>query len=199
MTLSAGGRQPVTVNYRPAAAPRRAGVDYAAASGTLTFTPGTTTQVVTVALIGDALSEPNETFTVTLSGPANATLATATGVGTIVNDDLPAISAQDISGAEGQRGNTTFTFTLTLSAPSAADVSVLYSTRDGSALARSDYRASSGTVTFAAGTTVATVRINVSGDRTAEPDETFFLNLANATNATLARTSVVATILNDDQ
>ena len=111
----------MTVGYRTADGTATAPADYTATSGTLTFAPGIDdADRHACPSSGDALLEPNETFTVTLSGPVNATLATATGVGTIVNDDLPAISAQDISGAEGQRGNTTFTFTLTLSAPSAA-------------------------------------------------------------------------------
>jgi len=77
----------VTVNFATADGSAFAGSDYVATSGTLTFAPGTTTQPVTVNVIGDTTPEPNETFFVNLSSPTNATIATGTGTGTILNDD----------------------------------------------------------------------------------------------------------------
>ena len=69
------------------------------------------------------------------------------------------------------------------------DVSVWYSTRDGSALARSDYLGEQRDGDLCRRDNGRDGQdLNVSGDRTVEPDETFFLDLANATNATLART-----------
>ena len=62
----------------------------------------------------------------------------------------------------------------------------------------SDYVAKSGTVTFAAGTTTATITVTINGDTTVEPNETFLVNLSAPSNATLARTSATVTILNDD-
>ena len=63
-------------------------------SGTLTFTPGQTTKQIVVPVNGDTAVEPNETFTVELSNPANATISgTGIGTGTITNDDaLPTLS-----------------------------------------------------------------------------------------------------------
>lgn len=61
--------------------------DYQAVSGTLTFTPGVTSQPVSVPVIGEQIVESNETFFVNLSGAANATIADAQGIGTITNDD----------------------------------------------------------------------------------------------------------------
>jgi hypothetical protein len=52
-----------------------------------TFSPGQTTKTITVVVVADAVLEANETFTVVLSGPTNATITTATGTGTITNDD----------------------------------------------------------------------------------------------------------------
>lgn len=89
VTLSAASTRTVTVNYATANATATAGSDYTAQSGTLTFTPGQTTQTVTVPVIGETLPEANETFTIGLSAAANATIATATGTGTITNDDMP--------------------------------------------------------------------------------------------------------------
>jgi len=57
--------------------------DYGTQSGRLTFAPGTTTQQIQVPICFDGTSDPNETFTVRLTGPVNATIANATGTGTI--------------------------------------------------------------------------------------------------------------------
>ena len=53
----------------------------------LTFNPGVTTQPITVNVNGDTAVEANETFFVNLPGAVNATIAVASGTGTIVNDD----------------------------------------------------------------------------------------------------------------
>lgn len=66
-----------------------AGADYLAALGTLSFPPGTTSKTISVTIIGDTTVESNETFSVNLSTPTNATIARGPGVGTIVNDDGP--------------------------------------------------------------------------------------------------------------
>jgi len=87
VTLSAASAQTVTVSYATANGSASAGSDYAAASGTLTFAPGTTSQTVTVAVTGDTLPEANETFLVNLGSPTNATIAKGQGQGTILNDD----------------------------------------------------------------------------------------------------------------
>src|SRR5262249_38648062 len=54
----------------------------------LTFTPGTTTQTFTVPILGDTLAEGNETFTINLSKPANATVGNANATATILDDDV---------------------------------------------------------------------------------------------------------------
>jgi hypothetical protein len=61
--------------------------DYVAASGTLTFAPGDTSETATVQVIGDTAFEANETFRVLLSNPVNASIGVGSGQGTIFNDD----------------------------------------------------------------------------------------------------------------
>ena len=56
-------------------------------SGTLSFAAGVTSKVITVNVVGDATVEPNESFTVTLSGASGAALGTASATGLITNDD----------------------------------------------------------------------------------------------------------------
>ena len=48
-------------------------------AGTVTFTAGTTEQTVSVPILDDEVHEPDETLTLTLSGPTNATLAQGHG------------------------------------------------------------------------------------------------------------------------
>lgn len=74
---------------------RRRGHDrrHTATSGQLTFTPGQTSKIVSVPILGDTAVESDETFTLTLSGAVNANLARATATGTIVNDDTPKAKA----------------------------------------------------------------------------------------------------------
>jgi len=104
-----------------------------------------------------------------------------------------------VSGTEGNTGATNFVFTVSLSAGYDQTVTVHYSTANGAATAGSDYTTTSGTVTFLAGETSHTVTVAVTGDRVPESDETFFVNLDNASsNASLADAQGVGTILDDE-
>jgi hypothetical protein len=92
--LNRVSRSPVTVQYATTdGSATVADGDYQAINGTLTFNPGELTRTVTVTVNGDAKVEPDETFTVRLSNPTNASLAKDHAVGAIVNDDLSVASA----------------------------------------------------------------------------------------------------------
>jgi hypothetical protein len=201
VSLSAPSTSSVTVQYATADVTATAGSDYVATSGTLTFAPGVTQQTISVTVNGDTLVEPDETFDVNLSAPVNATLAASQGIGTILNDDvaaLPSLSINNVSQLEGNSGTSQFVFTVSLSAASTNSITVQFATSDGTATAGSDYTATSGTLTFGAGETQKTIAVSVNGDTTWEPDETFFVNLSNPTNATLGVSQGQGTILNDD-
>ena len=88
VSLSAASSQQVTVQYATSGVTAQSGTDFTAASGTLTFAANETSKTVSVATTADAADEENETFTLTLSSPTNATLGDATATGTI-NDDEP--------------------------------------------------------------------------------------------------------------
>jgi len=87
--LSQAATSAVTVRYATTNGTATAGSDYNTASGTITFAPGVTSQLVTVVVLGDTTFEANETFSVALSSPSGATIATSTATGTITNDDQP--------------------------------------------------------------------------------------------------------------
>ena len=87
ITLAKASPLKVSVSYATADGTATAGSDYTATSGTLVFAPGETSKTIGVPIIGDAVVEPDETFTLTLSNAVNAKLGTAQATGTIENDD----------------------------------------------------------------------------------------------------------------
>jgi hypothetical protein len=111
---------------------------------------------------------------------------------------VPSLSIADVTISEGNSGSTSALFTVTLAASSTIPVTVDYATANGTATAGSDYVATSGTLTFDPGVTSRTITVTVNSDTTVEPNETFFVNLSNPTNATLAKGQGTGTILNDD-
>ena len=201
LTLSAPSSSTVTVDYATADGSAVAPGDYTSVTNTVTFNPGQTSKQAIVQVVGDTVVETNETFTVSLSNPTNATVSgSGSALGTINNDDaLPSISIAAVTLAEGNTGNTAFVFNLTLSAPSASTVTVDYATADGSAVAPGDYTSTSGTVTFSPGQTSKQVVVQVKGETLHETNETFSVNLSNASNATIAGSGfALGTINNDD-
>jgi Calx-beta domain/FG-GAP-like repeat len=87
VTLSAPAAGPVTVRYATSDGTARAGEDYTAASGTLTFAPGETSKTITIVVKGDKQKEANETFSLNLTGATGAGILDGQGLGTILNDD----------------------------------------------------------------------------------------------------------------
>jgi len=100
----------VSVDYATADGTALASTDYTATTGTLTFAPGQTTKSVSVPLLSDQITEPNESLTLTLAnvdegaatGPP-VTLVNAVATGTIVDND-PKVSIGDARVKEGDKG-----------------------------------------------------------------------------------------------
>ncbi len=176
--------------------------DYTAKSLTAQTIPaGSSTYSFTVLVNGDTTPEVNETFLVNVTNVTGATVTDGQGQGTIVNDDAaPNLTVNDVSLNEGNAGTTTFTFTVSLSAPApAGGVTFDIATANGTATAGSDYTAKSLTgQTIPAGSSTYTFDVLVNGDTTPETDETFFVNVTNATNAIVTDGQGLGTIVNDD-
>src|SRR5262249_43680908 len=141
----------------------------------------------------------NETFSVNLSNPTNATITDGQGTGTIL-DDEPRISISDVTKREGRKNTTYFVFTVTLSAAYDQAVTMSFQTVNGTATTSdNDYVAKTGTLTFAPGETTKTITIEVKGDSKKEADETFYLDLfGNSSNSLFTKSRGIGTILNDD-
>jgi Calx-beta domain len=175
--------------------------DFLGRSGTLKFAGNNKKKNVAITIVGDTLDEANEHFFVRLSNPVGATIADGEGEGTINDNDAPpsVSTVATMTVPEGNTGDTPFaSIDVTLSAPSGRNVFVDYGTVDVSATAGSDYGQTSGTLSFPAGETQATVAVPVTGDDDAEGDETFDLDLSNPVNATLGTHPAVVTIQDND-
>src|SRR5690606_24301178 len=143
--------------------------DYTAQSGLLVTVPRSEERRVGEEWrAGEALYEGKETFTATLTNPVGASLGTATGTGTIVDDETPlTVSIDSASGAEG----TEVVLSVSLSGAEARHVTVRFDTADGTATSPADYTAQSGLlVTVPAGSTSVPVAVPTVGDALYEGD-----------------------------
>jgi hypothetical protein len=181
--------------------------DYVARSlNAQTIPAGNTTYTFDVTVNGDLTIEPNETFFVNVTSVTGAVVVDSQGLGTIQNDDSPALSVSDVSQNETNSGTTIFTFTVTSSLPApAGGITFDIATADGTAQddtppsEDNDYVARSLTAqTISAGNTTYTFDVTVNGDTLAEPNETFFVNLTNVSNAAVNDGTGQGTIQNDD-
>ena len=77
----------VTVDYATGDGTAKAGEDYTATSGTLTFAAGEKTKTVSVPILDDAIDEGEETFSFRLSNATGARIGDGEATGTISNDD----------------------------------------------------------------------------------------------------------------
>ncbi len=188
----------VSVDVSTADGTAKAGEDYTAFEGTVSWRPGETgRKTVEIAILDDQVDEPDETFSVRLSNPVIGVIATGTAVVTITDDDDP--PTLSIADAKVTENGGRVTLTVTMSGLSSQEVSVAYATADGTARANEDYAAASGTLTWKARETGAkTFTVTILDDQIHEPNETFRVNLSNAVNATLATGTATVTIEEDD-
>jgi VCBS repeat-containing protein len=199
ITLTNASEIPIQVDYRTVDGTGVAGDDYTAVFGTLTFAEDETVKTIEVPIRPDIKHELDEALSIELSNPVELMLENAAASSVILDDDpAPFIDVTDVSVIEGTDGVSQAVFTVTLASESGKAESVRYSTSNGTAAAGSDYTAVSGEIPFAAGVTVQRVVVPVAADREPEGDETFFLNLVQASDSPLAKAQAVATIVNDD-
>ena len=198
VTLSGESAQTVTVIYSTTNQTATAGSDYDTASDTVTFDAGTTEQTIEVETLEDSVDEPNETFTVTLRSPSNATLFDDEGIGTITDDDpRPTLSISDETVTEGEQAR----FTVTLTGQTAQPVTVSYRTEDDSATegTNDDYATQSGTLIFNVGTTRQFINVPTHDDSDDESSESFKVILSSPNWATLRKGTGFGTIIDNDE
>jgi len=150
-----------------------------------------------VAVNPTTVAHTNRSFSVNLSAPTNATIVSSSGSGTLVDDAVaPYLTVNNPSVAAGAT-STTMTFTVSLTSATPNPVTVNYATSNNSAVGGSQYTPTTGSLTFAPGTTVQSVPVTILPDTIKASNPSFFLNLSSPTNAILSSASSgTGTILN---
>lgn len=202
VSLSAVSGRNVSFSVATADGSATAGTDYAAVAGSQTINAGQPSVQVQVPVFGDLLDETDETFLLNVSAPQNASLADAQGVGTIVDNDLIAVSVAGAQATAGESGGNALVTVRAVPAnglPLSSTVTVQYATSDVSAVAGADYTATSGTLAFtAAAPGPQVVAVPLLNDTVDEPDQTFDLALTGVAGGTLVSPSVQKVTIQDD-
>jgi len=178
------------------------GVDHTLGDQVIAFPAGTTTQMLPLAIIDDALDEDDELLDLQLKNASAGLLvgATATHVHTIQdNDAAPAVSFMTATSTVTE-ANAPHAIVVALSAPSGKPVTVPFSLMAGTAVDPSDYTlGTSSPLVFPPGTTTQTITVNVVDDLLDEDGETAIVQLGAPTNATTAApASHTATLTDND-
>ena len=199
--LSAPSSQNVTVNYVVTGTATGSGTDYTLANDTLTISAGTTNETITIAsIVEDSLDEANETVTVTLSSPSNATLGSdSVHTYTITDNDNPPVIDFNTTSSNGAESVSSKVITVDLSAASGQDVTIDYAVTGTATGSGTDYTLANDTLTISAGATSKDITIaGIIDDLLDEANETVVLTLSNPSNATLGSDSVHTYTINDN-
>lgn len=189
----------VTVDYSAVAGTATAGADFMPVSGTLTFAPGDTVKSFFVPLVDDLEVEPAETVDLVLSNPSGGAPLGGQNTSTllIIDDDTALDFSQATFSVNENATNALVTVRRTGVLTNSVSVDLI--TRDGTALAGSDYTAVSATLTFAPGEETRIVQVPIRDDTLFEGDETFLVTLTNAVNAAPGMQAVATVVIRDDE
>jgi hypothetical protein len=197
-----GSASGVTVDYTTSNGTAIAGVDYTATSGTLTFGSGQTSRTFTVPIINDTIDDGNRTVLLALSNPTGgASLGALNGATLTVSDNDTGGTVQFSAATYSvNESSGSAVITVSRSGGSASNVTVDYSTSNGTATAGLDYGSASGTLTFSAGETSKQFSVTISEDALTEGNEIVNLTLSNPTGGAVlgARASANLTIVDND-
>ncbi len=192
---------PVTAHYTTVPGTATTPADYYSKSGTVTIPAGATATSVTVGVRGDTLVEGQHQFSIRISAAAGAVFGRKTATATITDDEPSSgvrISVGNVSIEEGNAGNRSLKFAVTLSAKSADAVGVVWTTGTGTATPGADYAAGAGALIIPAGATGATISITVNPDTTVEGPENFPVTISSPVGATIYRPTGSGTMNDDD-
>ncbi|MBA4020492.1 MAG: hypothetical protein C0483_25305 [Pirellula sp.] len=201
IALSHASATPVEITWETEDGDAAGGSDYESLAGIVTFAPGETIKLISVGTSSDATSESDEAFYVAIVDATGAQIAADVATALIIDDDdLPTVSIYaDSAAAPEQEGWAQFT--ITLSQPSERDVLVFWATATGTASDDPndpDFGRGVGVVTFSAGETSKTIRVEILNDKKDEEDEDFYVRLTGADNAVVDVDEASITIADDD-
>ena len=198
--------QPISIDFSTAdGSATTADGDYQPLTGTLYFDEdsllATQSQTISILINGDTKVELAETFSVTLSNPSVASdLSQGTAIVTINDNDTASLSISDVVVNEADG---TATVTVSLDQPVPGNLTVDYATSQGTAIAGTDYSATSGTLSFVAGQQTQTITVDIYDDEIAELEDSFDIILSNLQstgfNASLLDNTGSVTIQDNDR
>ena len=173
-----------------------AGVDYIAAAQTLSISPGDLNGTVTVLVCGESAIEADEQFNVVFDQVRFGVIGDGLAIGSILDDDdIPDIHVDDVFVFEPASGTQDARFRVSLSRSSPDTVSVSYNTVGNDAVAGQDFTAASGVLSIAPGIVEEFIDVDILADGSAEPNESFMLELSNPVAGNLLDTSVLGLIV----
>jgi hypothetical protein len=200
-----GSSGAVSVAYTTSNGTAMAGANYAATSGTLSWTDGDAKpKTFSVAIMNTTPFTGSKAFTVALSGPSGgATISNPGSASVTINGDASAaVGSIELSAASVAvlQSAGSVAVSVTRSGGSAGAVSVAYATVSGTAVAGTDFTASSGTLNWADGDAAAkTVSIPISNATPFAGAKSFTVTLSGATGgATLASPSSAIVAISGD-
>jgi YVTN family beta-propeller protein len=138
------------------------------------------------------------TLPITVYDGCGVTAPWSTFVGGGADATQVRVSIADTAIVEGDSGTSLLVFTVSLSGPASVPVSVQYATADGTATARSDYIATSGSLTIPVGQTSGQIPVAIVGDLLYEPTRTFTVRLTGATGAAIQDGTATGTIADNE-
>ncbi len=187
----------VTADFLTVEGTAKAGEDYSATTGSLSFDPGSTNKTIRIPLLNNASNEPSETFRIQLANPSADTTLGAVATVTIRDNDGMKL---EFTAYRAGEGTASVTLALVRGPDEVAPASVDYVTVPGTATAGADFVAANGTAEFQSGERVKLVVIPILNDGLNEPSETFRVNFSNASGGTLLNpASATVTILDNDK
>ena len=166
----------------------------------LTVPAGSSTYTLSVVANCDTAIEADENFYVNITNVTGAIVVDGQAIGTITNDDFPVLTINNVTVNEGNSGTAAVTFIVSLTEPAGpGGVTFDIATVSDTAVSPADYTAKGLTSqTIAAGESTYTFDVLVKGDSTVEANESFFVNIANVSGATVSDNQGICTITNDD-
>jgi hypothetical protein len=202
ISLSAPVLTDTSITYQTASGTATAPADYKSKTLTTKIPAGRTSITATALVYGNTAPEPNRQFYIDVVA-GGVPIARTRGTITIIDDEgaSPGVSIGNSTLVEGDQGKKNLVFTLTLNAPSATDVNIIWCSPSDTAAAGLDYKAKcTGTVKIRANTTTAKIVIPVYGETLDEGNESFEVELwsTSGSGIPIVDGTGVGTIINDD-
>ncbi|RUM67363.1 MAG: hypothetical protein DSZ07_08715, partial [Sulfurovum sp.] len=205
ITLSETPDDDLVVNYSTHDNSAKAGQDYIAKSGSVTFSSGffnffgDTTKTVTIDIVDDNIYENREKFYIQISNNTTGYIITKSkGYGTIYDNDNAPLTAKIYNRIGLEDSNPTLNFTVELNQKAPNDITLNYTTIDNTAKYGTDYTSTNGILTILQNHKYGYIFVPIIGDDTPESTENFKLKISSISEGNITRDTAIGTIKDDD-